>query len=187
MVRADALRMFSEVVPRNWVVSRPGYLARARIPPEALTQADASYPHCSMIDLLKRSSAAIDRDAATGLLGKVQRRRGERRLARKALTEGLAIFRDHGATLWAERATEELRRIPIRRGAQEDLTPTEEQVAELVGAGRSNREVARALFMSPKTVEANLTRIYGKLGIRSRSELGVRMLERRKASGPAKK
>src|SRR5207247_195828 len=95
--------------------------------------------------------------------------------------------RDHSAMLWAERATEELRRIPIRRGAPEDLTPTEEQVAELVGAGRSNPEVAQALFMSRKAVEANLTRIYAKLGIRSRAELGLRLLERHKGAAPAKK
>ena len=120
------------------------------------------------------------------VLGQVRRRRGERRLARDALTEALAIFRAHGAALWAERATEELRRIPIRRRASRDLTPTEEQVAALVGAGRTNREVGQALFMSRKTVEANLTRIYSKLGLRSRAELVLRMLERA-AHPPAKK
>ena len=80
---------------------------------------------------------------------------------------------------WTARAEAELRRVPIRRGAPQELTPTEEQVAELTGSGRTNREVAQALFMSPKTVEANLTRIYRKLGIRSRGELGARMAERR--------
>jgi len=57
----------------------------------------------------------------------------------------------------------------------------------MAGAGRTNREVARALFMSPKTVEANLTRIYSKLGLRSRAELGLRMLERRSATAAPKK
>jgi DNA-binding CsgD family transcriptional regulator len=121
------------------------------------------------------------------VFGQVRRRRGERRAAREALTESLAIFRRVGAELWAERATEELKRIPIRHAAPDDLTPTEEQVAAQVGAGQTNREVAQSLFMSPKTVEANLTRIYAKLGIRSRSELAVRMLERREAATPAKK
>ena len=121
------------------------------------------------------------------MLGRVRRRRGERRLARDALAQAVAIFDAHGAKLWAERATEELSRIPIRRGASADLTPTEEQVATLVGAGRTNREVARSLFMSPKTVEANLTRIYRKLGLRSRAELGLRMLERRKSAASTKK
>ena len=129
----------------------------------------------------------IELGRALLVLGRVRRRRGERRLARGALMEAVAIFRDRGAKLWAERATEELHRIPIRRGAANDLTPTEEQVAALAGAGRTNREVARALFMSPKTVEANLTRIYSKLGLRSRAELGLRMLERRSAAAPPKK
>lgn len=113
-------------------------------------------------------------------LGQVQRRRGERRAAREVLERAGAHFRDIGAPLWAERAAEELRRIPIRRAVSKDeLTPTEEQVATLAAGGRTNREVAQALHMSPKTVEANLARIYDKLGIRSRAELGARMTERR--------
>jgi DNA-binding NarL/FixJ family response regulator len=56
----------------------------------------------------------------------------------------------------------------------------------LAAAGRTNREVAQALHISPKTVEANLGRIYDKLGIRSRAELGARMLERRQAAGKPK-
>jgi DNA-binding CsgD family transcriptional regulator len=57
------------------------------------------------------------------------------------------------------------------------LTASELQVAQLVASGLTNREVARAAFMSPKTVEANLARVYRKLGIRSRAELGARMHE----------
>lgn len=121
-------------------------------------------------------------------LGQVRRRRGERRAAREPFERAAALFRDHGAPLWLERAEEELRRIPIRRAASKDeLTPTEEQVASLAADGRTNREVARALHMSPKTIEANLGRIYDKLGIRSRAELGARMLERRRAANEAKK
>ena len=60
-------------------------------------------------------------------------------------------------------------------------------MAALAAAGRTNREVAQALHMSPKTVEANLGRIYDKLGIRSRAELGARMLERQKPPGPGQK
>ncbi len=120
----------------------------------------------------------VEQGRALLALGQVRRRRGERRLAREALERGLEIFENVGAALWAERARDELGRIPIRRGAGSDLTPTEERVAALAAAGRTNAEVAQALFMSPKTVEANLTRIYGKLGIRSRAELGARMVER---------
>jgi DNA-binding CsgD family transcriptional regulator len=120
----------------------------------------------------------IELGRALVTLGRVRRRRGERRLAREACTEAAAIFRRHAAMLWARRADEELARIPIRRHAGTDLTPTEERVAALAATGQTNQQVSRALFMSPKTVEANLTRIYGKLGIRSRAELGARMSER---------
>lgn len=75
-----------------------------------------------------------------------------------------------GARLWVERAREELARIG-GRAPSGGLTPTEERVADLVAAGRSNKEVADALFVSVRTVEANLTRIYAKLAIRSRTEL----------------
>jgi DNA-binding NarL/FixJ family response regulator len=55
------------------------------------------------------------------------------------------------------------------------LTPSEQRVAELVATGKTNRDVATELYISPKTVEANLARIYRKLDIRSRAELGRRM------------
>jgi DNA-binding CsgD family transcriptional regulator len=58
------------------------------------------------------------------------------------------------------------------------LTETERRVAELAATGRTNREVAQELFMSPKTVGANLERVYRKLGIKSRAELGARMVKR---------
>jgi DNA-binding CsgD family transcriptional regulator len=67
----------------------------------------------------------------------------------------------------------ELDRIGLRRAPQ-DLTATERQVAELAARGMTNREVAAALFISLKTVEANLARAYGKLGINSRAELRAR-------------
>ena len=59
------------------------------------------------------------------------------------------------------------------RRAPDELTASEQRVAELAAAGMTNREVARAAFMSPKTVEANLSRVYRKLGIKSRAELGA--------------
>lgn len=123
----------------------------------------------------------VEHGRALLTLGQIQRRRGERRSAREALERAQAIFRAHGADLWAKRVAAELRRIPARRAASDDLTPTEEQVATLAAAGNTNLRVAQMLFMSPKTVEANLSRVYGKLGIRSRAELGARMAARRTA------
>ena len=63
----------------------------------------------------------------------------------------------------------------MRRGDPHELTETERRVAELAASGMTNREVAQAAFVSPKTVEANLARVYRKLGIRSRAELGAAM------------
>jgi DNA-binding CsgD family transcriptional regulator len=105
-------------------------------------------------------------------LGAQRRRVKHRAEARHALKEALAIFEELGAVVWADRARRELSRIPGRRASDRDeLTETEQRIAELVAEGRSNKEVAAALFVTVKTVEAALTRIYRKLGVRSRSEL----------------
>ena len=79
------------------------------------------------------------------------------------LDEALARFEELGATLWAERAREELARIGGRAPSSDDLTPTEQRIADLVAAGMTNREVAETLFVTPKTVESALTRVYRKL------------------------
>ena len=102
--------------------------------------------------------------------GQVERRAKQKRVARSSLDQALRIFESLGAPLWAERARSELSRVggPTASG---ELTPTERQVAELVVKGLTNREVADALFVSVKTVEANLSRIYHKMGVGSRREL----------------
>jgi DNA-binding CsgD family transcriptional regulator len=105
--------------------------------------------------------------------GQVLRRVGERRAAREAIELALTTFDELGAPLWAERARSELARIPSRRASGSALTPAESRVAELVATGKTNQEVAQALFVSEKTVEANLTRIYRKLGVRSRHALAA--------------
>jgi DNA-binding NarL/FixJ family response regulator len=61
------------------------------------------------------------------------------------------------------------------RGGSETLTPREREVAELVAGGSSNKEVAGALFLSEKTVEHHLSRIYAELGVRTRAELAGRL------------
>jgi DNA-binding CsgD family transcriptional regulator len=107
------------------------------------------------------------------VLGQVHRRRKEKRLARIALTRALTMFEDLAAPVWAERARTELARIPQRQ-AVTGLTPTEETIARLAATGLSNREIADRAFLSPKTVEVNLTRVYRKLGVRSRAALAGR-------------
>jgi DNA-binding CsgD family transcriptional regulator len=106
------------------------------------------------------------------VLGSLYRRTRQKAAARAALEEAVALAEPIGAGLWVGRARAELARISGRSRAG-GLTPTEERVAQLVAEGRSNKEVAEALFVSVRTVEANLTRIYAKLGIRSRTELAA--------------
>ena len=103
--------------------------------------------------------------------GIVLRRAKRRRDARDALEEARAIFERLGAARWEERARGELARVAGRAPSRETLTATERRVADLVAEGRSNKEVAAALFVTVKGVEAHLSRIYRKLGVRSRAEL----------------
>jgi DNA-binding CsgD family transcriptional regulator len=107
--------------------------------------------------------------------GSIERRFHHRAEARATLTRALELFDELGAPLWAEKASAELARIPGRVRASLELTETERRVAELVAEGLSNKEVAARLFVTVRTVEANLTKIYGKLGIRSRTELASRI------------
>ena len=106
-------------------------------------------------------------------LGLLRRRRNERRQAHELLTEALAIFDELGAPLWAARTRRELRPLGGRPTSRVALTPAEQRVADLAGSGLTNRQVAAALFISPKTVESSLARVYRKLEIRSRAELGA--------------
>ena len=104
------------------------------------------------------------------------RRRQRKRRAREALERALAIFERLGAAVYAERARSELARIGGRAVAAGDgLSETERRIADLVAEGRSNKEVAAALSLSPKTVEWNLSKVYAKLGVRSRTELARRL------------
>jgi ATP/maltotriose-dependent transcriptional regulator MalT len=105
-------------------------------------------------------------------LGQLRRRQRQKESAATTLREALAAFEDMGAALWADRARAELGRTNVAPTRDLTLTPAERRVAELAASGMTNRDVAAALFISPKTVEANLSRIYRKLGINSRAELG---------------
>jgi DNA-binding CsgD family transcriptional regulator len=116
----------------------------------------------------------LERGRTLLALGSVHRQAKQKRAAREALDAALAVFQELGAALWAEKACAELRRISGRR-ATGDLTETEQRIAALAAEGRSNREIAAALFVSVRTVEAHLYRIYRKLGVRSRSALAARL------------
>jgi DNA-binding NarL/FixJ family response regulator len=110
--------------------------------------------------------------------GTIDRRAGRRREARARLTEAVELLDRLGAAGWAMRAREELGRISGRSPGGNELTTAERQVAALVAEGLTNSEVAGRLFVTVRTVETNLTRIYQKLQVRSRTELSRRMAER---------
>jgi DNA-binding CsgD family transcriptional regulator len=107
--------------------------------------------------------------------GVTQRRAKQRGAARLTLEQALAIFERLGAPLWAQKARSELARIGGRAAARGELTEAERRIAALVAEGRTNREVAAALFVTEHTVEGALTRAYRKLGVRSRAELAHRL------------
>lgn len=109
--------------------------------------------------------------------GVIERRARLRNRSRESLVAAHESFDRMGARIWAERARQELVRIGLRRSHGDELTEGERRCAELAATGMTNREVAGALFISPKTVEANLAHAYRKLGVGSRAELGSRMRE----------
>lgn len=109
------------------------------------------------------------------IAGRVERRRRNKRVAAGHLRLAAEMFEDAGARLWAQRARTELGRVGLRPAASGQLTVSERQVAELAATGYTSRQIAAQLFMSSKTVEANLARVYRKLGIRSRAELGAKI------------
>ena len=107
-------------------------------------------------------------------LGTVKRRNRQKRPAREAIEAALHEFEAVGAAGWAAKARRELGSFGGRR-REEGLTAAERRVADLVAEGRTNREIAASLFLAERTVASHLTRIYAKVGVRSRTELAHRL------------
>jgi len=108
-------------------------------------------------------------------LGTLQRQARHKRAARDTLEHAVEIFERLGARLWLEKARSELRRIGGRTGSDDELSETERRIVALVVAGRRNSEVAAELSLSPHTVAWNLSKVYRKLGVSSRTELAARV------------
>jgi DNA-binding CsgD family transcriptional regulator len=142
------------------------------------------------LELLDGLPMAFDRGRSELVYGERLRRAGRRRDARPHLNAALATFRRLGAAPWAARAEAELGGTAEHLGSRgrvvDELSPQELQVALRVGEGKTNREVAAALFVTAKTVEYHLGHVYTKLGVRSRSELARVMAtrDRSPARGP---
>ncbi len=106
-------------------------------------------------------------------LGAAARHHGERRRAREVLQLARMEFDRLGAVPFVQRVDAEMVRLGVRQSAPGELTETEHRIADLAAQGRSNREIATELIVSLRTVESNLTRIYRKVGVRSRTELAA--------------
>jgi DNA-binding CsgD family transcriptional regulator len=109
--------------------------------------------------------------------GRIHRRAKQKRAAREAFERALELFEGLGALPWAEQARADLDRVGLRPPSPDGLTPTEQRVAELAAAGLTNRKIADAVFLAPKSVENVVARIYRKLGVGSRAELATKMAE----------
>jgi DNA-binding CsgD family transcriptional regulator len=177
--RADVLarkqRAIAERIGRPWVLALAarcdGLVAGARGEEQRAASAfERALEHHG------RQRRPLDLARTLLAYGHLSRRARHKAAARALLDESLRIFDEAGAVEWARRARAELGRIGGRRSpAGNALSASESAIAELVGAGRTNREVAAALQLSPRTVEWNLSKVYRKLGVRTRTELASRL------------
>ncbi|RYU10071.1 helix-turn-helix transcriptional regulator [Nocardioides iriomotensis] len=154
-------------------------LARARARLHAangdLAAARASFE--ASLEAVEELPLRLERAGTTYAYGQVLRRAGKRREADTLLTAARDEYVGLGAETYVARCDRELKAggVHASRGDRgpEELTPQEEAVTELVARGLSNREVAAELYLSTKTVQYHLTRVYAKLGVRSRTELAA--------------
>jgi DNA-binding CsgD family transcriptional regulator len=172
----DALERCGRTYDRPWALATSGRCRALLLASAGDLDAAAAAAERALID---HERLPMPFELARTLLvqGQILRRRGQRRAARDALGRALTIFQEIGAPFWADMARNEIARIGVRR-APTQLTENEERVAHLAAAGHTNAEIAARLFMSRRTVEANLARAYTKLGIGSRAELGAAMARR---------
>ena len=154
----------------------PGEVARAEaVLASALGDPAAAAVHWrTAVEQFTAIELPLERGRAEFGLGSTLRRLGKRAEAAQWLTSARHTFESLGVPLLVARTDAEIQRLGTQRAENPNaLTPTEQQVADLVVAGRSNAEIAAALVVSLRTVESNLTRAYRKLGVRSRTELAA--------------
>ena len=171
--RAEALhaRLAQQVVASNGAWASAGLQRSRGVLVLAAGEPDAALgPLESAEDAFSELGFRLDAARAHLLRGQALLRGGHRTAAAAVLAEARDRFELMGASLWEQRAREELERASPGR-TEGELTSTERRVAALVAEGMQNKEIANTLFLSVATVEAHLTRIYRKLGIRSRGEL----------------
>ncbi|MGN6799850.1 MAG: LuxR C-terminal-related transcriptional regulator, partial [Gaiellaceae bacterium] len=126
-------------------------------------------------------AAPVARARTLLLKGKLERRVRHKAAARTTLARAGALFDELGAAAWSAKVNAEMSRLGLRR-ARDELSDTEQRVAALAAAGKTNREIAADLFISRRTVEANVARVYRKLGVNSRAALAGLLTRRGEAS-----
>jgi DNA-binding CsgD family transcriptional regulator/tetratricopeptide (TPR) repeat protein len=169
----EAARELSAVEARLVRVPRPWLRAAWCRASAELAAAGGNLPAGIALATPPPGVTAFDRARTLLTRGRLLRRARRISDAAGTLDTAAEIFTDLGAPVWAARVEQERSRLGLSRSGGDRLTPTEMRVATLAAAGATNRAVATALAMSPKTVEAHLSRIYRKLGIRSRAQLGA--------------
>jgi DNA-binding CsgD family transcriptional regulator len=164
-LRLDRLRDLAAVARvRGLIASAEGDLVAA-----SRLLDDAAAGHDAAADRFGWARARL----AAGI---VHLRLRRKRLARIALESAATVFADLGASSWATEARAEVARIGGRERI-EGMSPSERRVVELVVEGRTNRDIAAALFVTERTVASHLTQVYAKLGVRSRTELAHRLAQ----------
>lgn len=169
----ERLEADGQRLDRAWALASGGRCRALLLAAEGELPSAAAAAEAALVEH-ERLPMPLERARTLLVLGRILRRLRRKRAAAEALQSALDEFDRLGAVLWAAQARSDLERVAVGPTTAEELTPSEQRVAELVARGMTNREVGTALFISPKTVEANLARIYRKLAIRSRAELGGR-------------
>ncbi|WP_310964688.1 AAA family ATPase [Nocardioides terrisoli] len=172
--RLDRMRRWADGMATTWpsaaTARATGLLAHATGRAE-----DAVACLEESVTLFKTLPLPFEQARSELALGSALRRVRRRRDARETLTSARDTFSGLGAPLWLDKVERELARLGGRTSSGNDLTESEARVAGLVAQGLSNREVAAALVVTARTVESHLTRVYAKLGVRSRVELARRL------------
>lgn len=179
--RNEARRLVGEEVElaRRWRAPRP-LGAALRVAGLVEGGGDGLELLRESVYVLATSQAQLERAKSFTELGAALRRANHRASARTFLEEGLELAHRCGAVVLAERAHAELLATGARprrlvRSGVDSLTPSERRVAQMATEGQTNREIAQALFVTPKTVETHLSHVYRKLGIQARSQLSGAM------------
>jgi DNA-binding CsgD family transcriptional regulator len=177
----SALDQLSEQTQASGTRWARGVEARSRALLSDGREADALYRRA--IDLLDGQRLGLERARAQLVYGEFLRREGQRRDARRELRSAHDWFTEAGAGPFTERANRELRACGARpRSEREEiageLTTREADIARLAGSGVSNPEIGAQLFISPRTVEYHLAKVYAKLGITSRNQLAEALPDR---------